>query len=77
MVHMNLFTKQKQNHGHTEETGGTKGQGAERGMEWEAGVSICQLLYIEWTNNRGLLYSTEKHILYLMINHNGKEHMYV
>ena len=28
------------------------------GMDWEFGVSRCQLLYIEWINNRVLLYST-------------------
>ena len=40
-------------------------------MEWEAGVSRCKLLYIEWINNK-VLYSTEKYIQYPMINHNGK-----
>ena len=42
-------------------------------MEWEVGVSRCKLLYIEWINNKVLLYSTENYIQYPMINHNGKE----
>ena len=51
-----------------------KGEGVEGGMEWEAGVSRCKLLYIEWMNNEVLLYSTENYIQYPMINHNGKEY---
>lgn len=27
------------------------------GMEWVVGVSRCKLLYMEWINNKGLLYS--------------------
>ena len=30
--------------------------------------------YIEWRNNRVLLYITENYIQYPMINHNGKEY---
>ena len=52
-----------------------KGQGAGGGMEWEVGVSRCKLLYMEWVNNKVLLYSTESCIQYPMINHNGKEYM--
>ena len=44
------------------------------GMEWEAGVSRCKLLYIEWINNKVLLYSTGNYIQCPMINHNGKEY---
>ena len=50
-----------------------RGEGVEGGMEWEAGVSRCKLLYIEWINNKVLLYSTENYIQYLMITYNGKE----
>ena len=39
----------------------------------ECGISRCKLLYIEWINNKVLLYSTENYIQYPMINHNGKE----
>ena len=48
-------------------------EGDGRGMAWEVGVSRCKLLYIEWINNKVLLYSTENYIQYPMINHNGKE----
>ena len=51
-----------------------KGEGAGAGMEWEVGVSRCELLYIEWINNKGLLYSTGNYMHYPMINHNGKEY---
>ena len=36
-----------------------KGERVGGGMEWEVGVSKCKLLYIEWINNKVLLYSTE------------------
>ena len=45
------------------------------GMDWEFGVSRCKLLYIEWINNKVLLYSTENYIQYPMINHNIKEYI--
>ena len=39
-------------------------------MDREFGVSRCKLLYIEWINNKVLLYSTGNYIQYLVINHN-------
>ena len=51
-----------------------KEKGVEGGMEWEVGVSRCKPLYIEWINNKVLLYSTENYMQYPMINHNGKEY---
>ena len=44
------------------------------GTDWEFGISRCKLLYqyIEWKNNKVLLYSTGNYIQYPMINHNGK-----
>ena len=44
-------------------------------MEWEDEVSKCKLLYIEWINNKVLLYSTGNYIQYPVINHNGKEYL--
>ena len=44
-----------------------KGEGVRGGMEWEFGVSRCKLLYIEWINNKVLLYSTGNYIQYSMI----------
>ena len=52
-----------------------KGEGDGRGKEWKVGVSRCKFLYIEWMNNKVLLYSTENYIQYPMINHNGKEYL--
>ena len=52
-----------------------KGEGVGGGMEWEVGVSRCELLYTEWINNKVLLYSTENYIQYPMVNHNGKEYL--
>ena len=40
-------------------------------MDREFRMSRCKMLYIEWTNNKVLLYSTENYILYPVINHNG------
>ena len=42
------------------------------GIEWEVWVSRCKLLYLEWINNKVLLYSTENDIQYSMKNYNGK-----
>ena len=56
------------------QTGGCQGGGVGGGLEWEAGVSRCKLLYREWINNKVLLYSTGNYIQYPMINHNGKEY---
>ena len=44
-----------------------KGEEVEGGLEWKAGVSRCKLLYIEWINNKALLYSTENYVRYPMI----------
>ena len=52
----------------------TKGEGVGRGMEQEVGVSRCKLLYIEWINNKVLLYSIGDYIQYPVINHSGKEY---
>ena len=51
-----------------------KEEGGGGGIDWEFGISRCQLLYIEWINNKVLLCSTGNYIQYPVINHNGKEH---
>ena len=51
-----------------------KGEGCGGGMEWEFGISRYKLLYIEWINNKALLYRTGNYIQYSVINHNGKEY---
>ena len=51
-----------------------KGEGGGGGVEWEAGVSRCELLYIGWVNSKVLLDGTENYIQYPVINHNGKEY---
>ena len=51
-----------------------KGEVGGGGMDWEFGISRCKLLYIEWINNKVLLYSTWNYIQYPVINHNGKEY---
>ena len=33
-----------------------------RGMNWEFGISRCKLIYIDWINNKVLLYSTGDYI---------------
>ena len=42
------------------------------GMDWEFGISRCKLLYIEWINNKVLLYRTGNYIQPPGIIHNGK-----
>ena len=43
-------------------------------MGSEFGTSRCKLLYIEWINNKVLLYNTGNYVQYPVINHNGKEY---
>ena len=38
-------------------------------MDWEFGISRCKLLYIEWINNKVLLYSTGNYIQYSVTGH--------
>ena len=51
-----------------------KDEGDVGGKNWEFGINRCKLLYIEWINNKILLYSTGDYTQYPVINHNGKEH---
>ena len=39
-----------------------RGMGAGGGMDGEFGISRCKLLYIEWINEKVLLYSTTHYI---------------
>ena len=53
-----------------------KGEEDRGGMDWEFGISrskLLYILYIEWINNKVLLYRTGNYIQYLVINYNGKE----
>ena len=76
MTQMNLSMKQKQTHKYREQTCGCR-NGGWGGMNWESGISRCKLAYIEWINNKVLLYSTGNYIQCCVINHNGKEYLYV
>ena len=51
-----------------------KWEGGRGRKEWEFGISRCKLLYIEWINNKVLLYSTGYYVQYPLISHNGKEY---
>ena len=51
-----------------------KGDGGRGGKDWEFGISRGKLLYIQWINNKVLLYGTGNYIQYPVINHNGKEY---
>ena len=70
MTQINLSMKQKQTCRRREQTCGCKGGG----MDWEFGIIRYKLLYIEWINNKVLLYNTGSYIPYPVINHNGKEY---
>ena len=59
---MNLSMKQKRNLDIENRLVVAKEEGVGGGMEWEFGVSRCKLLYIEWINNKVVLYSTENYI---------------
>ena len=53
-----------------------KARGGE-GNNWEFGISRCKLVCIGWINNKVLLYSTGNYIQYPVIDHNGKEYIYI
>ena len=72
MAQTNLSTKQKQTHGHGEQTFDCQGGKGKSGMDWEFGVSICKLLHLEWISNEVLLYVAQGTISNLLIDHNGK-----
>ena len=55
-----MSMKQKQTHRHREQTCGCPTVGG--GMDWEFGINKCKLLYIEWINNKLLLYSKGNYI---------------
>ena len=65
---MNLSAKQKQTHGHREQTCGCQG----RGMDGEFGVGSCKLLHLEWISTEVLQYSTGSYIQSLGIDHDGR-----
>ena len=71
---MNLSTKQKQTHGHREQTCRCQRQGGGSGINGEFGVGRCKLLHLEWINNEVLLYSTENYIQSLEIAHDGRQY---
>ena len=69
---MNLSREKEQTHGHGEETCGCQGGGD----DLEFGISGCKIFYIEWVNNKVLLYSTGNNICYPVINQ-MKENIYI
>ena len=73
MAQMHLSTKQKQIHEQREQACGASWEGCRGGMEWEFAIRRCKFLWIEWINNKVLLYSTGNYSQHPVINHNGKE----
>ena len=69
---MNLCTKQKQNHSHTEQTCGCQGDRVGSGINWEFRVSRHKLSHLEWISDKVLLYITGKFIQSLWIEHGGR-----
>ena len=56
-----------------EQACGASREGCRGGMEWEFAIWRCKFLWIEWINNKVLLYSTGNYSQHPVINHNGKE----
>ena len=69
---MNLSTKQKQTHGHKEQTHDCQEGKGGSGVDGEFGVVRCKLLHLEQINNEVLLYSTGNYIQSLGIDHARK-----
>ena len=72
MVQMSPSTKQKTDSQNRPVV--AKAEEAGRKVAWEAGVSRCKLLYMEWINSKVLPYNTENCIQHPVIYHNGKEY---
>ena len=74
MAQMNLSTEQEQAHRHGEQTCGWQMGGERMGsvMDWEFGVSRCQLLHLGRISNEILLNSTGNYIQSLRIEHDGR-----
>ena len=69
MAQMNLFVKQKEIHGHSEQTCGCQGGEGGSRMDGEFEVSICKLLHLEWVSNEVLLYNKGNYVQSLGIEH--------
>ena len=70
---MNISTKHKQTHRHREtDLWLSRRRVDRRGIDWKFGLNRCKLLYIEWINNKVLLYSTGNYTQYPIINFNAK-----
>ena len=69
-----LNSSRRQTHRHREQTCSCQGKWGGEGMDWELEISRHKLLYIEWINNKVLLYRTGSCIQYPVMNHNGKEY---
>jgi len=66
-----LVYKTESTHRHTKQIRGFQGEGL-GGVEWTLGLADANH-YIEWINNKILLYSTRHYIQYPGIHHNGKQ----
>ena len=62
MTQVNLPTEKKQTHGHGEQTCGCQRGGEGRGIDWEFGVSRCELLHLEWISSEILLYRPGQYV---------------
>ena len=62
MTQTSLSINMKQTHGHREDLWLPGWGGVWGGMDWVFGVSRYKLLYIEWINNKGQLYSPGNYI---------------
>ena len=70
MTQVNLSMKQEQTHRHREQTCGCWGWGGCWREGWIGSLGLADvnyILYIEWINNKVLLYSTGNYIQYAVI----------
>ena len=80
VTEMNVYTKQKQIHINRIQTYGyqrgkaARGEGRNKLGVWDQQI---QTAIYKIDTNKVLLNSTENYIQYLIINHNGKEYIYI
>ena len=72
LAQMNLSAKQKQSHGHGEQTCGCQRGGGGSRLHTEFGIIRCNLLHLEWIRIEVLLYSTGDSKQSLVIEHDRR-----
>ena len=73
MIQTNLFTRQKSTHRIKEQTYGYQGEECSGGKDWEFGIDMYTLLYLNRLTKKNVLYSLRNSAQYSVITQMWKE----